>query len=115
MGAMGAFISLQQRIQSLPASGDAILNVLAIDNGKFSIFLSPISGAIFAVLAYLMFAGNIVRGDFFPDFKDANQRSIPIEQLFTIADPGQVKELAKLLLWCFVAGFAERLICLQQH
>src|SRR5262249_2351940 len=65
VGGGAAFTSPQQRTQSIPASGDAILNVLAIHNGKFSIFLAPLSGAIFAVLAYLLFAGNMVQGDFF--------------------------------------------------
>jgi hypothetical protein len=110
MGAMGAFLSLQQRIQSIPSSGDAIVNVLAIHNGRFSIFLAPLSGAIFAVLAYLFFTGDLIQGAFFPDFRDHENKNVVIEQLFFNVEPGKGTELAKLLLWCFVVGFAERLI-----
>jgi hypothetical protein len=57
-----------------------------------------------------VFAGGLITGDLFPAIKDKAEHKIPIEQLFTFADPAELNELAKLLIWCFIAGFAERLI-----
>ncbi|MGH9843159.1 MAG: hypothetical protein ACREEM_30850, partial [Blastocatellia bacterium] len=67
-GIIGAFISVQQRIQSAPSEGDPIYNFSVLTHGVFGIFLSPISGAIFAVILYLMFAGGVLQGKAFPRF-----------------------------------------------
>ena len=75
MGAAGAFVSLQQRIQSVPTSGDPIFNIFALKEGKASIYLSPVSGALFAILVYLVFVGGYFKGDLFPSFpEDAARR-----------------------------------------
>jgi hypothetical protein len=138
MGAMGAFLSLQHRIQSIPRSGDAILNILSLKSGWLSVILAPVSGAIFAFILFLAFAAGVVGGSIFPEMygpaeRTANEKraSVAAREGFTSelnaraadeyeetsfvhflwhAIPSRHLELAKLLLWCFIAGFAERLI-----
>jgi len=120
MGAAGAFVSLQQRIQSVPTSGDPIFNIFALKEGKASIYLSPISGALFAILVYLMFVGGYFKGELFPSFPEDPPRaaaaagkaehSKTMSRYLSHMDPLHATDLAKLLIWCFIAGFAERLI-----
>jgi hypothetical protein len=76
MGAAGAFVSLQKRIQSVPVSGDPIFNIFALKEGKTSIYLAPVSGALFAVLAYLLFVGGYFQGDLFPKFQAAQETKV---------------------------------------
>jgi hypothetical protein len=126
LGAAGAFVSLQQRIQSIPSSGDPIFNIFALKEGKASIYLSPVSGALFAILVYLMFVGGYFKGELFPRFPDETTpaRAVAGAQVKATTDPSRktmlhylaqmdplaATDLAKLLIWCFIAGFAERLI-----
>jgi hypothetical protein len=65
-GIVGALISVQQRIQSAPNEGDPIYLFSMLTHGRFGIFLSPISGAVFSVALYLMFTGGLLSGKIFP-------------------------------------------------
>jgi hypothetical protein len=65
-GIIGALISMQQRIQAAPGEGDPIYSFSMLTHGRFGIFLSPISGAIFSVVLYLMFTGGLLSGKIFP-------------------------------------------------
>lgn len=65
-GAMGGFVSALQRIQRQPADGDSIYNLSILFYGSYSVFVAPITGAIFAILLYLMFTSQVLTGIFFP-------------------------------------------------
>jgi hypothetical protein len=65
-GAMGGFVSALQRIQSPPTEGDSLYNLSLLFHGSKSVFIAPITGAIFAIILYLMFAAGILQGTFFP-------------------------------------------------
>ena len=65
-GAMGGFVSALQRIQTPRSEGDSLYNLSLLFHGSKSIFVAPITGAIFATLLYLMFAAGILQGTFFP-------------------------------------------------
>lgn len=65
-GIVGALVSMQQRIQAAPSEGDPIYLFSMLTHGRFGIFLSPISGAIFSVVLYLMFTGGLLSGKIFP-------------------------------------------------
>jgi len=71
-GVVGALVSMQQRIQASPCDGDSLHNFAMLTHGKFGIFLSPISGGIFAALLYLMFASGLLKGTFFPQISTLN-------------------------------------------
>lgn len=95
-GALGGFVSLLRRIQMVPTGGDPLVNIFELENGRVSLYLAPLSGALFAVVLSLIFMGDLVQGSLFP--KLAN--------LLTLTRA----EYAKLLVWAFIAGFAERLV-----
>ncbi len=65
-GIVGALISMQQRIQAAASEGDPIYLFSMLTHGRFGIFLSPISGAVFSVALYLMFTGGLLSGKIFP-------------------------------------------------
>jgi hypothetical protein len=83
-GVVGALVSMQQRIQASPYDGDSLHNFAMLTHGKFGIFLSPISGAIFAALLYLMFASGLLKGTFFPQVTTLN---VPCPAPSTSATP----------------------------
>lgn len=103
-GAMGAMISLQQRVENLPSRGDVIRNVIAIESGKDTLWTTSIAGAVFAVIMNLIFAARLIEGDLFPsfDFLVENTKLMEGETL--------VSDIAKMLIWAFIGGFAERLV-----
>ena len=161
MGMIGGYISLQQRIQAVPSTGDPIINISELSNSRFSVYLSPISGAVFAVLLYIIFIAGLLTGPLFPKISSPvskcegtvsgvalrnsqdtsptskeNQAlgagngssSAPDSGTAKPAEPQEcsktidfsafVKEtgpksgvdFAMLLVWAFVAGFAERFV-----
>lgn len=148
-GIVGAFISMQQRIQSAPSEGDPIYNFSVLTHGAFGIFLSPVTGAIFAVILYLMFAAGILTGKAFPKIntvqakaetklepapapespapsesspssapapespapsESSPSRPIMLAQFSEETGPASGVDYALLLIWAFVAGFAERFV-----
>ncbi|HEX8558524.1 MAG TPA: hypothetical protein VF668_10495 [Pyrinomonadaceae bacterium] len=65
-GAMGGFVSALQRIQSSPTDGDSMYNLAMLYHGSYAVFVAPLTGAIFGILLYMMFTGNVLKGRFFP-------------------------------------------------
>lgn len=94
-GIAGSYVSAQQRLQ-MPNEGDPFISALGLWGFQEASQLAMITGAIFAVLLWLMMTGNFVSGDVFPTLSNGM--------------PSDGKGWAKLLVWSFVAGFAERLV-----
>ena len=109
-GAVGGFTSLLQRIQSIPSDGDPLISIFELQKGEFSIRLAPISGAIFAVVLYLIFLGGLLSGGFFPDHLKTFGLHLGPLQWTAGANYMLPLDYAKLLLWAFIAGFAERFV-----
>ena len=65
-GAMGGFVSALQRIQTPSTDGDSLYNLSLLFHGSNTVFIAPISGAIFAILLYLLFTSGTLVGTFFP-------------------------------------------------
>jgi hypothetical protein len=116
VGAMGGLVSMQQRFQSASAEGDPIHNVSELMHGWFSIFLSPISGAIFATVLYLIMTAGILEGELFPKIetcappKCSANSAIDFLTFLLETGPGTGADYAKLLVWSFITGFAERFV-----
>jgi hypothetical protein len=104
-GQVGGFISVQQRLQA--ATGvDPLFKEMQLSAGWFSVVIvAPLTGAVFALVLYLMFAGELLKGGVFPDFA-SNHGLDNNGQLVTVG----YKNWGLLLVWCFLAGFAERFV-----
>jgi hypothetical protein len=112
MGVLGAYVSVQRRLQTMPAEGDPIVGIFELQKNRFNICLAPISGAIFSALLYLMFIGGLVQGSLFPHIITANPPEPSNDLWVYLANVGAVSvpDLAKLFVWSFISGFAERLV-----
>jgi len=114
LGLIGGMVSVQQRIQTAPTDSDAIRNVMSLFNGMLSIYLSPVIGAISACLFYLLLIGGYVKGDLFPELAtsaSAGDRSVlDLRPFLAASGPVSGIAYAKLMIWSFLAGFAERLV-----
>ena len=143
-GIVGGCVSMLQRIQSAPTEGDALFNLAALTNGWRGVSLSPLYGAIFASLLFILFAAGILEGSVFPKIEtvgsEKTQQAVttptpttanaeaaapaatPTPNLTQKAGVLQVKDFLKetgpkdgvsfalLMIWSFIAGFAERLV-----
>jgi hypothetical protein len=134
-GIMGGCVSMLQRIQSAPNEGDSLYNLAALSHGWKGISLSPLYGAIFAMLLYVLFTAGILQGAVFPRIVPLNVASAspspspnptpspvptpsptstpstaPQSLPFSDTGPEDGKAYALLVIWSFIAGFAERLV-----
>lgn len=104
-------MSLVQRLLQLSDADPLILRMS--DRAAFiqSAIIPPISGAIFAALLFMLFASGILKGPLFPaflPFKAATSQTI-MSQILTLS-PQDGQQGAMLLVWSFIAGFAERFV-----
>jgi hypothetical protein len=112
-GIIGGFVSSQRRMQSIPADGDPLISVFGLDNAGYYLWLSPLLGAIFAALLTSMFVAGLLKGSVFPDFHLSSggaRQGLPFFVFTWNTVPKTSEEYAKLFVWAFLAGFAERLV-----
>ena len=106
LGALGGFVSLQRRMQNIPTERDPLITMLELQNGRFSVALAPLLGSIFAVVLFLIFLSGLLKGGIFPD-----SLTFGIWRLGDpIKEPALLMNAGKLLLWSFIAGFAESFV-----
>ena len=105
-GAMGAFVSLQQRLKGYSEEDLQLF----MDSLPYTL-LAPLVGAILAIVLFLIFLSGLLAGELFPEFplNRAPEGTIGLISLFYqySDDPA---DYAKLLFWSFVAGYSERLV-----
>jgi len=140
-GIAGGCVSMLQRIQNAPVKGDALFDLVVLTNSWRGIVLSPLYGAVFASLLFVLFAAGILQGPAFPKIETATSEALAAESknlapaanenvtppstpVPTENRPGvlQMKDFvaqtgprdgvsfALLVIWSFMAGFAERLV-----
>ena len=145
-GIVGGCVSMLQRIQSAPTEGDALFNLAALTNGWRGVSLSPLYGAIFASLLFVLFAAGILEGSVFPKIETVGSEKLPpaaaapitpasttttettsatptptpnqtqqtgvlqIKDFLKETGPKDGVSFALLMIWSFIAGFAERLV-----
>jgi hypothetical protein len=105
MGALGGYISMQRRLQV--SEGDPIDNLAKLTQGRFYGFIAVSSGAIFALLLSVVFAAGFLKGDLFPDLVYNDKGDV---HLFNYIERIDLAQFSKLLVWSFIAGFAERFV-----
>ncbi len=95
-GCLGAYVSIQRRLQSTSDGGDPVIGVLAILEFNSVLHFPLIGGGVFAVILYFLLAAKLMEGTLFPDL--------------ATGVPTDIGNWAKLFIWSFIAGFAERLV-----
>jgi Na+/serine symporter len=115
-GSLGAFFSALIRLYNF----EELPKVLIVDElqglpkGYLRVYslVPAVVGAIAATVLYLIFAAELLQGDLFPEFScDLTGSQCKFFQtLLNNWHPAQATDYAKMLVWAFVAGFAERLV-----
>jgi hypothetical protein len=95
-GSIGGFVSMQSRLQAANTRSLPLLDRIELETEQFSLYLSPISGAIFAAILYFLFMGHYLQGTLFPEVSEESLK-LPVN-------------FGGLIVWSFLAGFAERLV-----
>ena len=110
-GIVGACFSAQQRAQTPMPETDVQTRVQVLTRLAESFYFAPIGGAIGALVLFCLFAGELVQGQLFPKVWTSDSSDTHSFFAFLVsAGPDNGMEMAKLLAWCFIAGFSERLI-----
>lgn len=113
-GVLGGFLSVQQRLQRSDAS-DPLLKEMQLRAGWFSVvILAPVSGAVFALVLYWIFIARFLQGGVFPEFVGSfhpvTGEDLSWKRFIAQCSPNSVADYGKLLVWSFIAGFAERFV-----
>ncbi len=118
-GAIGAFFSSLIRLYSYKDLPKVLLvdGLVGLSRGHLAIYslVPPVVGGISAVALYILFAAGLLEGvALFPEFsckpnKEGGNCSKFVEFLDEFGPTGP-QDYAKVLVWGFIAGFAERLV-----
>jgi len=102
-GVIGGLVSTLRRIQTVRLDGNADLALTQLDQGNAGVILSPFLGGVFAFLLFCLFAGSFLTGSLLPKVGLENLWGAGSQEL-------DFAEIAKLVIWSFIAGFSERFV-----
>ncbi|MGF1668385.1 MAG: hypothetical protein ACFCVC_19155 [Acidimicrobiia bacterium] len=110
-GAGGGIAGNYRRLQRLfaetpdPAAREGSIRLVT-----YQVYLSPVVGALFALLLYGVFmSGTLLEGGLAPEFACADAVYVDLDGLAGCA-PTSHADVAKALVWSFAAGFMEMLV-----
>lgn len=105
VGLLGGFVGLQRRLKQLPEEDLELLG-----RSWVYISLSPLVGGILAVLTYILFISELLSGELFPSFTVEQGTASEGPNILFKARGVTSTDYAKLIFWCFLAGFSERFV-----
>lgn len=114
LGALGGSIALLKRVRSEQA---AIIEEIAAD--IISTLMPILYGGLMAGVGYLLFMSGILSGEggeglftsnLFPNFTTPNASEDNLIKRFIEMKPETMKDVGKLLVWSFIAGYSERFV-----
>ncbi|HSH05246.1 MAG TPA: hypothetical protein VLL52_22210 [Anaerolineae bacterium] len=74
------------------------------------IYLAPFIGGIFAFVLYILFMAGFIEGTFFPQFEGVGEAYTGFVDFASGTRPATNSDMAKALIWAFLAGFSERIV-----
>lgn len=130
VGAIGAIMSMLRRLQTTVShemmAGDGITELMTLQDGKTSICSSLLSGAVFALIIYFFIASGALDAvipealrSIIPQFieppywrydETSPARALSLDDLVAPLHLKSLPDFFKMLLFAFLAGFAERLV-----
>jgi hypothetical protein len=112
-GVLGGFTSCLRRVYTMTRSVDPISAIQSLTASYASMIAAPALGCVFAIAMHLCLVGGLVSGALFPSLslEDAGQGAhMHFTDFLYGTVVGTSADFAKLLVWSFIAGFAERLL-----
>ena len=78
------------------------------------VFWKSTVSIVFAFVLYMMFIAGLISGDMFPRFVrttiETGGQYVNMKEFATKIDPESYKDVAKILVWSFVAGYSEKFV-----
>src|SRR5271166_4761900 len=111
-GAVGGFISAQRRLQSVSKRGESLIDLIELSS-KSGYWLAPLTGAVFAIVLYLLFVAKLLKPPLFPTIATPSiglETGMPFRVFAVGTGPSTGLDWGLLLIWSFIAGFAERFV-----
>ncbi len=109
-GTVGGVVNNFRRIQKLSLAKVRDSSAMAERLVTIQIYVSPFVGGVFAIVLYGIFMSGLVQGALFPAFQSAQESFTTFREFAALAMPGTNADMAKALVWAFVAGFSEGLV-----
>lgn len=113
-GILGATFSILQRVQRSTAA-DPLVALFNLRAARSQIYLSIVSGAIAALVVFAIFCGGMLEGGLFPTIVNRGSNGegksmMKLVEYLRGTGPRTHLDYGKLLVWGFIAGFAERFV-----
>ncbi len=114
LGSLGGSIALLKRVRTENA---LVVEELCAD--LTSTLMPMLYGGLMAGVAYLLFMSGILSGEggsglftsnLFPNFTSPDSSVVGLIRRFLQMESVGMKDVGKLLVWCFVAGYSERFV-----
>lgn len=115
-GASGAAVSAIIRLYEVDVRSEPLLTWLSLENSSMSVWVAPVLGAIFACVLMLVFYSGAMEWSLAPDFSQAWWHGMKFDLDYCVSAAGACDrsavyaDMAKVILWSFGAGWAERLV-----
>jgi hypothetical protein len=112
VGALGGVVATYLRIREMPPEPlfpvDRATQALAV----MQVYVSAFVAGVFGVIVYVFMFSGILKGDLFPKLTgvDVSGQNFLDFLYADDAQPLHRVDIAKALVWAFVAGFSERLV-----
>ena len=110
VGSVGGCANNFRRIQKMTSGSLAKADLTTRRLITIQIYTSPILGGVFAFALYLIFMAGFLQGSFFPKFKFTDHPYDTYATFAALTEPATHADVAKAVLWAFIAGFSERLV-----
>lgn len=106
-GATGSLVSVVLRIQGVRDNTQLAQNIFAFKYSQTTVQVAPLTGMVFGILLSYVICGGLIGGTMFPviDLQAKPGGSVGYNSILD-----SIENLAKLLVWSFIAGFSERLV-----
>jgi hypothetical protein len=109
-GSVGGVVNNFRRMQKLSFVTVKDSGPMAERMVTIQIYISPFVGGVFAIILYGIFMSGLVEGSLFPKFQSVDESFNTFRSFADLTMPGTNSDMAKALVWSFIAGFSEGLV-----